>query len=436
MIDVREHISERINRARIELELRRSVRPLLVVVIGALVGLGITAFIASRVAKTLFTGSYTAQFTVEDATAVNPGTQELRFKGIPAGTVKAIDRKGLHPVVTVQWDKKYGPIYRDARAELRPNTALMDMYVNIVDRGTPSAGRIPEDEPIPLGQTSVSVNITDVLNVFGSDVRTRMAQLLDGLGNGLEDRGAKLNAAIVELAPLLRSAKQATEQIATRQKLTRRLVHNSVILTEALADRDAELRDMVVQSSSVLSTMQQHAPQLDATLRELPPTLDALNGSFTAVRGVLGDVNTAVRDLGPVADRVPAALDALRDLNAVAAPAVSRLQQPLDELVPVATRLRPLSGDLERAARALGPEIPVLDRTTVDLENCEDGIQGFFHWTASLGKFGDIRGPIPRGNLVVGPQAASIPSPIEYAPQACTPGKPISGRVPGPKDFH
>jgi hypothetical protein len=64
-------------------------------------------------------------------------------------------------------------------------------------------------------------------------------------------------------------------------------------------------------------------------------------------------------------------------------------------------------------------------------------VQGFFQWNASMSKFGDVRGPIPRGNVVLGAQSTGVTSaPDEFAPKACTAGRPIGGRVPSPSDEH
>jgi hypothetical protein len=85
----------------------------------------------------------------------------------------------------------------------------------------------------------------------------------------------------------------------------------------------------------------------------------------------------------------------------------------------------------------LAPQVDTVDKVTTDLALCKTGVQNFFQWNASMAKFGDIRGPIPRGNLVLGGSSSSvIPDPGEVANQGCTPGKLIGGRVPRPEDMH
>jgi ABC-type transporter Mla subunit MlaD len=437
MIEVRNRRSERINRARLKLEVKRAARPAVVVVLGAILGLACAVYIGVHVSKTLLASTYELRFAVDDATGVVAGKDPVRYKGIPAGTITKIETVGTQPVLTVQIQKKYGRIYRDATAALRPNTALQDMYLDILDRGTASSGAATAAKPLPARQTSTSVNLADVLDVFRADERTRLRALLDNFGNGLRDRGAALRTAFAEAVPFLQVAGRVSAQIAARRPMTQRLVHNAAVLTTELGRRDTELRRLVREGSATLSTLQSGSGDLGATLRQLPPTMAAIDSSFAAVTGVLGDVDGAVKSLYPVADRLPDSLAAVRRLNTSAAPAVRALQTPVRRLVPFAQSLAPLARNLSRAVGALRPQVDTIDLVTKRVAGCKKGIQGFFQWDASMSKYGDVRGPVPRGNVVAGPQATGLlSSPDEYAPQACTPGKAIGGRVPTPADEH
>lgn len=437
MIDVRSRRSERLSRARLELEVKRAVRPAIVVGIGALMGLACAIYIGVHVSKTLLASTYEVRFAVDDATGVVAGKNDVRYKGIPAGTITKVETAGTQPVLTVRVQEKYGRVYRDARAALRPNTALQDMYLDVLDRGTRAAGVATVDDPVPASGTSTSVNLADVLNVFRADERTRLRALLDNFGNGLRDRGASLRTAFVQAVPFLDVAGRVSDQLARRRPMTKRLVHNVALLATELRRRDAELRRLLRDGSTTLTTLKDGSGDLDATLAQLPPTLTAIDSSFGAVRGVIGDVDGAVASLRPVAGRLSASLAAVRRLNDSAAPAVRALQTPIAELVPLARSLAPLSRSLGSAVAALRPQVDTVDLVTKRASGCKRGIQGFFQWDASMSKYGDVRGPVPRGNVAMGAQSSGVlTSPDEHAPQACTPGQPIGGRVPAPEDKH
>jgi virulence factor Mce-like protein len=435
--DPRNRRTDGFNKARAKLEFRRGLRPSVTVVFFVLVAVAAFAYMATQIAPTLLSPSYTANFAVPDAGSVVKNVNEVRIKGVPVGAVKDIRHEGNQAVVEVRIRKKYGRIYRDAQVQLRPNTALNDMYFDIVDRGTPAAGVLSQTELLPRSNSTAPVNIDAVLNVFQPNQRERLRVLLDDLGHGMEDRGRSLRAVFVQVVPFLQNAGVIADQLADRAPMVRRLVHNTNVLTEELGMREAQLRTLLTEGGSTLSALQESSPDLDATLRELPPTMSTVTSTFSGVRTTLDDVDLAVRSLYPVADQLPSSLTNLRVLAQTAAPAVAALRKPVSDLVPFAAELRPLAGNLDRATAALAPQIDTVDKVTKDLVACKTGIQNFFQWNASMSKFGDPRGAIPRGNVVIGARSSSlIVDPNEIAPQACAPGQVIGGRVPQAKDMH
>ncbi|HYF24351.1 MAG TPA: MlaD family protein [Baekduia sp.] len=437
MIDVLDYTTDRINRARLKLELRRAVRPALIVLVCAAGGLALLALTISQVTPTALTGTYQARFELADATGVTAGIHEVRFKGIPVGEISELEFEGTRPVATVKIRKEHGRIFRDVRAQLRPTTALQDMYLDIVDRGSRAAGELSSDDIVPASQTATPVHVSEVLNMFAPTERRRLRTLLDDLGNGMADRGASLRSIFVEAVPFLRLAGDIAQQLRERRPMVARLVRNTGVLTGELGDREAQLRRVLREGSGTLSALQAGRGDLDALLRGLPPTLSQLDSGLTAARGVLDDVDGAVTALGPVVDELPASLASLRAVSTDATPAVRALRRPVRELRPLARTLAPLAGDLDTAVTTLLPQIDTVDKVTKGAAGCKQGIQGFFQWNASMAKFGDARGPIPRGNVTAGAQSSAIVSdPNEFAPQACTPGRAIGGRVPTAKDMH
>ena len=131
MIDARSRMSDRMSRERLKIELKRAVRPAIAVGIGGAVALACAIYIGVHVSKTLLASTYEVRFAVDDATGVVEGKNDVRYKGIPAGTITKVEMAGAQPVLTVRIQEEYGRIYRDARAALRPNTALQDMYLDV-----------------------------------------------------------------------------------------------------------------------------------------------------------------------------------------------------------------------------------------------------------------------------------------------------------------
>jgi phospholipid/cholesterol/gamma-HCH transport system substrate-binding protein len=435
MLEPRDRLSTGVTRARVDLEVRRGARPGAVVALCMVLGLFLASYVVRHVSKTAFRSTYQARFALSDATAIVPGLHEVRFKGVPVGTITKVQMQDRRPVITVKIRSGAGRLYHGVRSELRPNTALQDMYLDVIDRGKKAQGRLKAGDVVPATQTATPVSADDVLNLFQPTVRQRMRTLLDQLGNGMAGHGAQLRAILAEAVPLLRVAGDISAGLRQRAPRVRRLVQNAALLTRDLGRHETQLRTLLQEGSRTLGTLQAGSPDLDATLSALPPTLDRLQSAFAAVRGVLPPVDAAVTSLDPVAGRLSESLASLRRLGGVARPAVAALQRPVTHLVPLASTLTPVGAELRLGVDRLAPQVPVVDKLTTGLVSCRKGFQGFFQWNASMTKFGDARGAVPRGNVVMGLQSTSVLNdPNEYVPKACVPGPVVGGRPATAKD--
>jgi phospholipid/cholesterol/gamma-HCH transport system substrate-binding protein len=435
VIEVRDRITGGNVRHRATRQVKRSMRPLGTLAIAFALAGACAVYLLVQIDKTALVSSGTYSFRVADATAVAPGVDEVRFKGIPAGKISAVALQGTQPVITVQLESSFGRIYRNATAQLRPNTPLQDMYLDITSRGTPSAGLASTRNQVPAEQTDTSVGISDVLDVFGSSQRARLSELLGALGNGLADRGESLRTSFVELVPFVQEAGRITQQLNLHSELTKQLVHNIGLLTTTLGDRAAQIRTLVAEGSKTARALGASSPALKQTLTELPPTIASADEALAALDGVLPSVNGATRSLYPVASHLPQALQDIRSLTRVARPAVVALQRPVARLVPLANSLVPVSSNLSSSVKTLLPQVPVIKEAVTGIGECLPSLYGFFDWDASMAKFGDARGGAPRGNLAAGAQSLGIKNPFEFPEKACTPGAAIPGRLPQPGDY-
>lgn len=434
MIEVNERLTERINRARLKLEVKRASRFALVTLIGVFIGVGCAYWAIKNISRTTLSDSRTVSFAVADATSVVEGRHEVRFKGVPAGDITKVEIVDQQPIITVKIQKKFGPVFRDAEVAVRPTTPLEDMYLDVLDRGSPRAGEASEDAPVPADRVTTSVDIADVLNAFQPEVRGRFRSLLANLGRGLDDRGAALQAVFAELVPTLREAGRLTRQLAERDVAVRRLVNNTGVLTAELGRREGQLRELVRNGSATFSTVQAGAADLEAMLAALPGTIRELDGSMRAVSGVVDDVDLAVARLTPVARELPGSLEAVRELSADARPAVEDLREPVRRLLPLSRSLRPLSRHLERALRTLAPTVPVINRTAKTLQDCEWGVSHFFLWDPAMGTLQDSRGAMPRADLQASAVSSGVMNDPRYFVPSCAGGETVGGRPVEEKD--
>jgi ABC-type transporter Mla subunit MlaD len=398
----RERLTERMNLSLLRLELRRATRPLIILAIGFGVALFAGQYILNNVRGGIG-GTHTMNFEVADATGIVPGRAEVRFQGIAAGLINGVQLVNGHAVVTASVANKFGSVYRNATAAVRPNTALQDMYLDVLNRGTPSAGTPTSSYVIPLSQTTSPVNLSEVLNQFQPGVRAHLYNMLNELGNGLADRGAYLRRAFVDLAPFLKIAGQISTELAAHTDYTKQLIHDATALSSILAQRSRQLHSLVVSGTSTLEALATAGGRpLQETIHQLPPTLSVLAPTLSDIDGLLPNLNRAVVDLGPVADRLPSALPALKSFAKSADPAVTALQGPVIKLAPLAQSLTPFSTNLARSLAAIAPQTGYVDRITLDVSRCPKQLDEFFNWTQSVGKYYDAFGSYPRAAFAFG----------------------------------
>lgn len=333
---------------------------------------------------------------------------QVRVAGVPVGVVKRTELVDGRPVLTLSIEEEHGPLYRDARFRLRPQTPLADMYVAIERRGTRAAGELTADTIVPAEQTTSPVDVSRVLNTFNADSRRRMAVLLEGLAKGLDDRGGtQLRTAFAELAPFLRSAQRLTGVLAERRTAMRELVHGLTGVTGAVAIRDRQLRTLVRDGSATLGTLAAQDRPLAAALTELPATLTALDRSFAQVRRAEDELDPALTALLPLARSLEDGLGGLERFAGDAQPAFRRLTPAVTALRPLARDLAPTARSLTAAFDELLSQAPRLDRVTDRVDECLHPLQKFLAWSISVFKFGDANAAYTRADSTLGVDSAA-----------------------------
>lgn len=416
-----------IDRQRLQLEVRRAGRPALALLVLTAVSIVCALVIFNNNGVTLpWNSTYERQIALDNAKGIVPQKQTVRLAGITVGRIEALKLEHGVPVATISIAPQYGPLYRNAQLRLRPETPLDDMYVDIITRGTPSAGQLPANEILPAQRTQVPVDISSVLNVFNADIRTRVKQSIDELGVGLGPEGSSFKQALVELAPFLAAAKRLTYETAIRQTETARLIHNFGLVTAELGRRDVEVRQLVASGASTLSELGNSESSVQAVINQLPPTMRELESAFTTVRATADHLDPAFDALQPVAAAMPAGLRGLAKFGTAAEPAFAKLLRPLPSLNRLVEALRPTASGLRSSLSALTPVPAQLNYITSLVVPCEPALAKFFQNTISLGKFQTPYSVVLRGETVVGLSSGGgvIKDADQTAAKSCAPGGP------------
>jgi virulence factor Mce-like protein len=415
----------RINVSRLRLEIERTRLPFMWVLWLVFCGLIATVVILRNQAFFLspFTSYRTYWVELSDAKDIQPGHLDVQIAGVKVGLVTDDQVDGDHTKVKLEIDKKYGPLYRNARVTLRPYTPLDDMYVQVDSRGTPAAGVLGPNDLLSMEHTSVPVDVSRVLNTFDPNTSDRLHTLLVEFGRGLGgNASSELQQTFVQVVPFLHEVQRAATVIAQRHQEMADVIHNLSLLTGALATRDRQIAELVTQGNASLGELASHDTQFQATLAQLPRTLSTMQASFAAVRNAERALDPGLGALEPTASALAAGLRGAQQFGDQARPALSALTPTVRSLRPFMHQLNPTSVQLDRGLMQIQPIAPRVDSITRKLAPCQFAVGKFFQWTMSVYKLQDAWGAFPRGEATVGfDSAGGVVQPVSdmYRP-SCT----------------
>lgn len=276
------------------------------------------------------------------AQAVTPGQgQTVNIAGVKVGEISKVELKDGRALVTMNIEKKYASVYRDASMLLRPKTGLKDMIVELTP-GTVTAGKLKSGATIPVQNTLPDINFDEVLGALDGDTRDYLTLLLGGGAEGLRGRSADLSNALRRFEPTARDVALITGKIAERRQHLARLIHNFQLLSTELAGKDDQLAGFVDSSNAVFRSFANQDVRLRETLQELPSTL-------TETQRGLGKANNLAHELGPT-------LQALRPGARALGPSLRQTRPFLRQSTPIIRdQLRPFTRSALPTVRKLRP---------------------------------------------------------------------------------
>jgi phospholipid/cholesterol/gamma-HCH transport system substrate-binding protein len=328
---------------------------------------------------------YSVNAAFSSAAAVVPGLGEpVNVAGVHVGEITSTSLKNGQGVVHMEIDPHKMPhLYRDAAADLVPNTPLKDMEVDI-QPGHKSAGVLPTGATIPVGQTTTPIDSDDLLDSLDADTRTWFTSLVTELNNGSQGRGEDIKKLFGQLGPTSQQLRTIGDLLAARRQQLAQIVHNLGVVSRATAQKDDQLQTAVDAGNN---TVQALASQNNA-LRE---AITRLPGTLSTTRSTLSDVTTLANALGPTATallptakRLPETLRQTKTLFQGAALLPLKEIPPFVRVVlPLASQLPALASELRQAVPALTASFKVIAYVTNETAYNPGGNNpGFLYWLA------------------------------------------------------
>jgi phospholipid/cholesterol/gamma-HCH transport system substrate-binding protein len=350
---------------------------------------------------------YKAQFST--AQSVTPGQgQTVQIAGVDVGQITNVELVQGRAVVTINIERKYTPIYRNATALLRPKTGLNDMVLEL-DPGSSNAGSAPKGYAIPVNQTLPNVNFDEILSSLDADTRDYLQLLLGGAGEGLAGQGKQLAASLKRFEPTGRYLARLNGALALRERNIRRSIHNFSALAVALGNKDDDLAALVDSSNRVFRAFASQDARLREALQELPGALDATNTAVVKVDKLGKQLGPTLGALRPAARALGPSLQATQPFLRETTPVIQNQLRPFArDALPTVKALRPAASDLAQVTPKLTTTFTNLNEVLNELAYNPPGKEeGYLFWLSWLNHDGasifsvqDAHGPIRRGTIL------------------------------------
>lgn len=282
----------------------------------------------------------------------------VRVDGRAEGQVREIDDLGggRGARVTFDVDDEAGPLFGDARVQLRWKNLLGGSFYLEVDRGSPRAGGL-DGQTIPRSRTVTQVEVEDVTSVFRGRALTGLLEIPDELSRALRDPAplSLLLDAVADASPGLRQGLRGARGQVPDVDLRGMLEGTASTVTALDAPRD-ELRALVAGAAGTLRTTGGRAAELREVLARGPrvteltrTTLARLDATLEVVDGLVGRLDDPADDVGPTLARLRPTLTATDALLDRARPLVRALRPSVTSLAGFGSRGLKVLQDLQPA---------------------------------------------------------------------------------------
>ena len=333
-----------------------------------------------------FTRKFELKAVFQSATSIRLGSP-VRIAGVNVGKIKRVEAQpGTDAaLVTMELDEQGLPVHKDATAKIRPRIFLEGNFFVDLQPGTPEAPVVDDGYTLRVTQTATPVQLDQVLTALQSDARQDLQDVLEALGTALnaeptaaEDRGVdpitrgetaaeSLNDAADDGAPALRSSAQVADALlGTRpQEDVARLLRGTARATEGLARNERQLQELVTDFNTTMAALAGERGSLQATIRELPGTLDVANDALGSLNTALPPTRAFAREILPGVRETPATIEA-------SFPWIEQTRRLVsaEELGGLVRQLSPAARDLARvtdAARIFLPQADLAARCATDV---------------------------------------------------------------------
>jgi phospholipid/cholesterol/gamma-HCH transport system substrate-binding protein len=240
---------------------------------------------------------YKAQFS--EAAGLQPD-DPVRVAGVKVGQVESL---GLEDgAVLVEFRVKDTFVGDRTEAAIKIETVLGAKYVALVPRGS---GELDPEQPIPLERTASPFDVVEAFADLSSTIddldTAQLASSFEVMAETFADTPDEVRTSLQGLARL-------SDTIASRDAQLGELLSATERVTAVLADRSGEFNQLIVDSNTLLTEVQERRELIDSILTSTQELSRQLSGLVEDNREALGPVLQQLNTVTDILSRNRAAL--------------------------------------------------------------------------------------------------------------------------------
>ena len=312
-------------------------------IIGIVVGLAIVYVSYTANGGLPFASTYRMYVELPNAQRLQRGS-DVRIGGVRVGQVQAVSaaresRDGRVPFAKLELSlsPSIGHIPVDSHVEEQPASILGASYLQLT-LGT-SHRRLGPGGTLALSQSSPTVQLTDLLDIFDRATARSIQTSLGDFAGRLAGRGGDLNTTIASFSELLPQLQTVSQTLASSQADIGRFIDGLDATSTALTPVSGFLRALFGEAATSFQAFRGDDRALGASMDQLPGTEALTTTALAHVDPALAGAAQLARELVPGARLVRTDVPQL----------TSALQAGSASL----GHVRPLIADLEETVRAL-----------------------------------------------------------------------------------
>ncbi len=252
----------------------------------------------------------------------------VQVAGAGIGSVKEIKLTddGKADILMAITDDRYKPLREGTEALIR-QASLSGVANRYIDLHLPGGNtpKIPDKGVIEESHTTTAVDLDQLFNTFDPKTRDALRRLIRGYGTSYGGRGKQANAGFLYLNPSLAASSRLFQELNRDTPLLRDFVVNSSRLVSTIAERRDDLSGLVDHLATTVTAIGGEKAALADAIHTFPDFMRRANSTFVNLRSTLDDLDGLVDDSKPVAKKLRPFVRALRPLAIEARPTLRDL---------------------------------------------------------------------------------------------------------------